>query len=444
MPGDAASSRTPQTANGWRSWYTLVLLFAVATSNYLDRSIITILQVPIKKDLGLSDAQLGAMTGLAFALCYTLLSLPAARLADRTSRKGVLAISVMLWSVTTIACGFATGFKTIFAARVGVAVGEAAGSPVSHALVADQFPVGRRSTAMALWSLAIPGGAMLGLGLGSWLNDILGWRHTFIIVGAAGALLSPLVYFTIRERVPARTANAPRRTSLGWADSVRILWNIKGFRYLCLGGMLHGFGIYAIYSWAAPFFNRVHGMPLTQVGLMLALMTGVGGAIGILGGGVLADILGRRSARWYLLVPALSAGLLGPVAAIEFLTPNLDLALGMGFVVGMLVHAHMGPSNSTVQSLVAEPMRAFSAAVFVMVSGLAGLSIAPLAIGIASDAMLARGLGPQSLGYAISSMMIFPVLAAISYFVGSRHVERELHQAGQDEAALEASRLVPA
>jgi len=420
----------------WRRWYTLALLFAVALSNYLDRSVIAILQVPIKQDLGLSDTQLGAMTGLAFAVCYTVLGIPAARLADRTSRKGVLACAILIWSVMTSLCGFAVGFRTIFAARVGVAVGEAAGSPVSHALVADQFPLGRRTMAMAIWSLAIPAGAMLGLGLGGWLNQVIGWRNAFVLVGLAGALLGPLAYFTIRERRPKRAGSAPQ---YGWRESCAMLWRIRAFRYLCLGGLLHGFGIYAMYSWSAPFYTRVYHLPVATAGYYLALMAGIGGSIGIFSGGFLAERLGRRAPRWHLLVPAIAATLLTPVAIAQFLTDSFRLSIALGFVSTTLLHAHMGPVSSTVQSLVPEPIRAFSAAIMVMLSGLVGLSVAPLAIGMMSDAMVARGLPASSLGYAIALLMLFPLAAGLAYFAASRHLAREFEVAARSEAGRQTA-----
>ena len=416
---DAADPHSPPL----RNWLTLVLLFAVALSNYLDRSIITILQVPMKAELGLSDTQLGAMTGVAFAVCYTALGLPMSRLADRTSRKLVLTAAVTIWSIMTILCGFAGGFVFLFLARVGVAVGESAGAPVSHALVAQHFPLRRRALAMALWSLAIPGGAMLGLGLGGWMNEVIGWRHAFILVGLTGAILAPLVLL-VRDRPVARAAvKAP---AISWRDSFIILWRIKTFRYVCLAGMLHGFGLYAIYSWSAPFYTRVFGLSVGDAGMYLGLMSGIGGGIGILGAGVIANILGRRNSRWYMLVPSITATMLTPIALVQFLTGNLALSLLAGFFSSALTNAQTGPVVSTVQSLMPEPIRAFGSAVLVLLSGLAGLSLAPLLIGMMSDAMIAAGMPVDSLRYAIAMLVLFPALAGLTYFIASRHVAHEL------------------
>lgn len=426
-----------------RNWLTLGVLFLVALSNYLDRSIIVILQVPIKAELNLSDTQLGAMTGLAFALCYTTLGLPASRLADRTSRKGVLAVSLSIWSAMTMLCGFATGFATIFMARVGVAVGEAAGSPTSHALVADQFPLGRRAIAMAIWSLAIPAGAMFGLGLGGWLSDTIGWRSTFIVIGATGIILVPLLLIVVRPKLDP-VPKSETVSTIGWRQSFSILWNIKTFRYLCLAGLIHGFGTYASYSWSAPYYNRVYGLSVSEVGFQLALMSGIGGIIGMLGAGFFADHLGRRDPRWYALVPAYAALILVPAGLVQFLTTNLELSLMMGMISTTVLHAHAGPVVSTVQSLVPEPIRAFGSAVLVLVSGLAGLAIAPLLIGMMSDAMIASGMPASSLRYAIAVMMLFPALAALTYFIASRHIVEDLGLATAREAALTKARLADA
>ena len=413
----------------WRRWYVLGVLFVVALFNYIDRSILSILQIPIKDELGLSDTQLGALTGLAFALFYTTLGLPVARLADRTSRKIILAIAVTLWSLMTALCAAAGGFLSLFLARMGVALGEGAGAPTSHALVAEYFPLGRRSTALAIWGLAIPLGGMLGVGVAGFLHDAVGWRNAFAILGLSGIALGPLVLFTVGE--PSRAARAqateaPPTAPPKIGETLRILWNLKTFRYMSLGGLLHAFASHTIAAWNAPFYVRAYGMNIGEVALYLALMAGIGGALGIYVGGAVADRGGRKDARWYAWVPAAASMLIVPVGAVQYLTTSLPLSLLLGGVSLFLANAHTGPVVGTVQSLAPPRIRAFASAMLVLVANGLSLALGPLFAGKVSDILIAQGMTTRSLGYAIAATLVFPLLGSLVYLRAARSVRGEL------------------
>ncbi len=166
--------------------YALGLLCVVYVVNFVDRQVLAILLQSIKRDLQLSDLQLGLLSGTAFGLFYATLGIPIARLADRFSRKGVIAISIAIWSGMTALCGSASGFAALLVYRVGVGVGEAGGSPPAHSIISDYFPPERRATALGIFSLGVPLGILVGFLAGGWLDQTLGWRLAFVVVGLPG------------------------------------------------------------------------------------------------------------------------------------------------------------------------------------------------------------------------------------------------------------------
>src|SRR3984893_16402019 len=194
----SAAAAARAVSLGYRS-YVLVVLVLVYTFNFIDRQIVGILAVPIKAELHLSDSQLGLMGGLAFALFYTLLGIPIARLADRVSRTGIMTVALALWSLMTAMCGLTQNFAQLFMARVGAGVGQAGGVAPAYSLICDYFPTTERARALSVYSFGIPIGAASGIVLGGFITSLMSWRMAFFIVGFAGLLITPLLKFTVRE-----------------------------------------------------------------------------------------------------------------------------------------------------------------------------------------------------------------------------------------------------
>ena len=282
--------------------YVLGVLFLGYVSNSVDRGILSILNEPLRGAFNLSDTELGLLGGLAFALFYSVLGLPIAALADRTNRRNVLAVSIALWSIATALCGAATGYATLLAARIGTAIGEAGGTPPSNALIADYFPREKRATALSIYALAIPLGAMLGSFGGGWANIYFGWRWTFVLAGAPGLLIAALLFLTVRE---------PPRTTTGKAPSVlfviKHLWSRPSFRQISFGAALHSFVYYGAANFGVSFFTRSHHMNTGEAGNWLALFSGLA-AIGTFFGGYLTDFLSRKHSdpRWYFWIPGVA------------------------------------------------------------------------------------------------------------------------------------------
>ena len=419
---------TPQTTSTAKLRRTmLVMLGLVSMFNYIDRTVLSVLQEPIKQELGLSDGQLGLLTGLAFALFYATLSLPIARLADRFNRRNIIAASLATWSGMTALSGLATGFGSLVAFRIGVALGEAGSVPASHSIIADYYPPEKRVTALALWGLALPAGIMLGYASGGWIAAALGWRLAFGVIGIAGLALAPLVLFLVKE--PVRTGSAgPNQAEPPppFGEAIRFLWRLRTYRYMLIGTTLHAFAQYAMMSWSAPFYMRVHHMPLADVASWLAIMNGLGGGIGIYLGGRLSDAAGSRNPAGRVWVSAVAMVLMVPAAIVQFLIPSLAASLAFGFIATMLMFFYYGPIIGVPQSIVPPRIRALTSAVTLLIFNLFGLGLGPAVTGFLSDYLAAGGLPDTSLRYALATVVLFSLAGAGSIAWASRYYTAEL------------------
>lgn len=418
-----APARTDLSTGAAR--FGLAMLFIVALFNYIDRSIISILQEPLKADLGLSDTQLGALTGLSFAILYTTLALPIAWLADRVNRKRLIAAALAIWSAATACCGLANNFGTLVAFRMGVAFGEAGCVPASHSMISDYYPPKKRGTALALWGLSSPFGTMLGFAAGGFITAAMSWREAFLLFGIAGLVLAPFVLFMKeppRGRFDAaeeRSGGLPLKVVLG------ALWRSRGFRFLAAGGAAHAFVVHTVANWNAPFYGRVHEMPITEVAAYLALAFGIGGGIGQFFGGYLIDKLGRKDKRWYMWVPALASLLTVPFALAQYFVGGAVLSMAIGVIPAILLHVWFAPIVATAQSLVDPRMRAFTSAMLVLITNVLGLGLGPIITGAISDALI-PGFGEDSLRYAICITLSMGLVAAALFARSAYHLKTEM------------------
>lgn len=425
---DTAPSAPEVRTTPWRSWYALGVLFVVYVFNFIDRSIIAILAQPLKDDLGLSDTQLGFLGGIAFAIFYTFLGIPIARLADRAVRRDVLAVCLTIWSVMTAACALVTNFWQLLAARIGVAVGEAGGSPPSHSMIADMFPVETRATALAIYSLGIPVGSMIGSLAGGWLNELFDWRTAFLVVGLPGIALALILRFTVSE--PVRGASEAGKVSdeemPSVADAFRHLWSLKSFRYLALAGALHSFVGYGVGYWLPAFFIRSHGLETGEIGTWLFYL-GFAGMAGTFLGGWLGDRLARRDQRWYVWMPAIATLLSVPMSAFVYLHDNHVVAFLVASAPYLLGTTYLGPTFALTQTLVGLRMRALASSILLFVLNLIGMGLGPQFTGILSDTLNATtNLGSESLRWALVTVLLVNVAATGFYLIAARYLRRDL------------------
>jgi len=429
-PHETAEARAESAYSAAYLRYALGLLCLVYVVNFVDRQVLAILLQSIKNDLGLSDLQLGLLSGTAFGLFYATLGIPIARLADRFSRKGVIAICLTIWSGMTALCGTASGFATLLLYRVGVGIGEAGGSPPSHSIISDYFPPEKRATALGIFSLGVPLGILVGFMAGGWLNQAVGWRHAFIFVGLPGVLLAVVVAFTLRE--PPRGLSEGLRSDVASAPTaaevIRFLWRMRSFRHVALGSALYAFVGYSITTWAPSFLERSHGMEPGEIGTALALIIGIGGGAGIYLGGVLADRLAIGSPLGRIRVPAVAQLLSFPFAFIIYTTPNTTLALALLTIPAFLGLMYQGPAFAVTQSLATPQMRATAAAVLLFVINIIGLAVGPALTGALSDA-LEPAFGEDSLRYALLCVSMALAWSAFHFHRSGRTLVADLEVA---------------
>ena len=390
-------------------YYALGLLTVVYSFNFIDRQLLAILQESIKSELSLSDAKLGLLTGFAFAVFYVVAGIPIARWADHSNRRNIVALSLTIWSGMTALSGFVQNYGQLLAARVGVGVGEAGGSPPSHSMISDIFPPQRRASALGFYSMGVNIGILFGFLLGGWLNEFFGWRVAFMVVGVPGIMLAVLVRWTLAEPIRGLADNRQLSAeSTSFKQVLMVLWTRRSFRHLAMGAGLNAFVGYSITNWTASFMIRSHGMSTGELGTWLAVIIGFGGAVGVFGGGLIADRLATRDQRWYMWLPALAGLIALPFVVSVYLVEDRYTVLMCMVVPGVLSNVYLGNVIATSHSLVGLRMRAMSSAILFFILNIIGLGAGPWTIGMVSD-YLAPAHGVESLRYAM--LYILPIVA---------------------------------
>jgi predicted MFS family arabinose efflux permease len=406
----------------------LVLLFVVSLFNYGDRNMIGVLVPSIKADLQLSDTEIGFITGLAFSLFYAFMGIPIARLADRFSRRGVVAVALAVWSAMTCACGMAQNFFQLALARVMVGVGEAGATPPSHAIIADLFPKTKRAFALSVYALGSPMGVIVAYLAGAWLTQEYGWRVTLFIFGVPGIFAALVIFFFLPE--PPRghsdqVDGAEPITTARLGEALRVLMSRPAFRHNAIASGLFAFLWFGLMSWAPSFFTRTHNMPLAQVGAWLALALGVSQFIGVWVGGVLGDRLARRDVRWYPWLCAIVMALSAPMYFFVFLTPVPAVAIGALFFPIMIAIMQSGPQHWITQAVAGPRMRATASALYLLIVNLVA-GFGAQAIGILSDA-LKNTYGVNSLGMAILGVaVVFSLWSAVHFYLIARTLKDDI------------------
>lgn len=403
--------------------YVLAVLTLIYFVSCIDRILFSILLQSVKTDLGLSDTQLGILSGFAFAIFYATLGIPIAQLADRFNRRNIIVICITLWSVMTAACGLAKNFPMLLLARVGVGIGEAGSSPASHSIISDYFPPKKRATALAIFGCGAPLSA-IGFVLGGRLNELVGWRETFLIVGLPGVLVGLLALLTLREP-PRGHADGITETTLkpDLRQSLSYLLKNSTFRYLCLAMSLQSFVIYSLLSWLPAFFERTHSLGSGEIGLKLGLGLGIGGVVGMLPGGMIADRLAVRNLRWYSRVGAVSLLLATPCVALTLLStdPN-HCFIAFAFAAGFL-NGGVGSMYTILQGIAPLGMRASAPALLFLVVHLIGVGVGPVLIGALTDIMAASH-GADSLKASLMVLIVMPSIAAILFWLSAKEINR--------------------
>lgn len=412
----------------------LGVLVVVYVFNFIDRQILAILAPAIKADLGLSDTQIGALSGVAFGIFYATLGIPIARLADKYSRVNIISICLAIWSLMTALSGLANNFVQLLIARIGVGIGEAGGSPPSHSLIADYFSPDSRATALGIYALGIPIGILLGNLAGGWISEFFGWRNAFFLVGIPGIVLAVIMKMTVKE--PPRGYSEIKPVEINhvpFLDVVKKMWGFKTFRYLSLGAGTQAFVGYGSIAWMPSFLTRAHDMSVGEVGTALGIIIGIFGGAGTLLSGMIGDRLGARDVRNYMLVPAYAFLIAVPTGAAVFLFNDLYLVLAIYTIPVFLVNLYTGPTFGMTQSLAPLAMRAAASALLLFIINIIGLVFGPTVVGILSDLFqsAAQMDTTESLRVALLACNFVYLLSFYYYFKAAKTLEADL---AQDEA----------
>ena len=428
----------------WHTHYALGVLTIIYVFNYIDRQLMAILIEPVKAEFAISDTQVGLLSGLTFAVFYTLFGFPLGRLSDRIGRKPVIALSCIAWSAMTMLCGLAGSFLFLVLARIGVAIGEAGGTAPSMAMVSDLYPPQRRSTALSILMLGSSLGAVFGLGLGGWIAQHYGWRTAFVVIGAPGILLGLVLWATVRTPRPAapattRTADgsatgAPVATETWW-QTLGLLLQTPGFMWIVLTGAAAAIAGYAIGTWAPSFLIRSHGLSLQEAGILVGVVGGTCSAIGTVTCGWFTDRMVRRDAGWQIGVPLLGTLISIPFGLACFLWPQgvAFSAFGIAVPLAFLFYIPFGffgtwwatPCLSAISHLFPASRLAQATAIFVMGMTLLGVGLGPLVTGMLSDYFTPIA-GSEALRYSLAASTSLLVLAAAFLALALPRYRRQL------------------
>jgi predicted MFS family arabinose efflux permease len=450
------SGRGVLFSKAYRAWLLTVLLLTSAL-NLADRQGIAVVAPAIKLDLKLSDAQMGIIQGLGFAIFYTLLGLPLARMAERMSRTRIIAASLAIFGVMVSLCGAAQGFWRLLLFRIGVGVGDAGFGPPVASLVGDHYPRDRRASAMAIIWLGAPLGVVLGSTFAGWMAEHYSWRAAFVGIGAVAMVVAVIAFLTLREpprgmsdEVAVASGPPPRMGTV-----LRFLLSKPSVRQTLIGAALAATAMNAIGQFLGQFFVRVYRLGFAEAGQLLGVIAVLAMSSGLALGGFGVDRASRFDQRWFVWGPAIGLALATPLFAAAFATP----VMGVGVVVLTIAHVSLfiyyTPTLAIAQNMVGANMRASSAFVVSLVLGLVGIGLGPTLMGTLSDAFASRafavgdfvttcpgGAAPAGsasrleeacrlasatgIRQALIAVSILFVWAGLHYLLAARHLRRDL------------------
>lgn len=394
------------------------MLTVILAFNNVDGLALGLVLQSIKVDLALSDTQLGLLSGIAFALFYSLMGIPLARWADRGNRVKIISVTIIIWSVMVALCGTARTFVQLLVMRVGVAVGESGCIPPAHSLIADHFDRIERPRAVSIYMLGPCLSTVIGYFVAGWFNERYGWRAMFTMLGLPGILLSLLAWFTLHEprqqRAPGGSVATSSVTSV--AEVCITLFRKRTFCHVVLSFSLMSFFGYGVLQWQPAFFIRSYGLGTGELGRWFAVIYGVCGVLGTFAGGAVATRFAARNEALQLRAIAVAYCGFAFASALIYLAPNYQAAFAMMALGALGLAGASGPLFATIQSIVPAPMRATSIAIVYFFANLIGLGLGPLAAGALSDALRPLA-GEESLRYAL-------LLLCPGYLWGAWHVFR--------------------
>lgn len=396
----------PYPGHGTKSYraYILGVLLVVYTFNFIDRILIGIVQEPLREEFGVSNFALGLLGGPVFALLYTLLGIPIARLAESANRVNIVALGAAVWSAMTALCGSVTSFWQLILCRIGVGIGEAACVPPSHSIIADYFPADRRASALSIFSLGIPIGTSLAYLAGGWVVGTFDWRATFWILGAPGLIAAAILKFTVKDPPRAHVTEAPPTIRA----TIAALLKKPSFVHIALGGALISFVGYGSSQFLVSHLIRNYDLGATlaheaaTASYAMAAIGGLSAGLGTFLGGAMADRLSTRHARVLSWLPALGVGLAIPFYAISFMQSSFAWAIAFLLIAPIFHYLYLGPMFAATQAVAPKGARATSTAILLLVVNMIGYGLGPPFVGAANDFFAGQILAASNSGLTLA------------------------------------------
>jgi MFS family permease len=409
-------------------WF-LFLGSLLTALNFYDRYVISIVVQDIKGAFALSDSQIGLLSGLAFAVVYSLASIPVARYADRDRHARVLGLSALIWSAMSGACGFATGFWTLLLARFGVGLGESGGAPTTQALVARRFSPRWRGTAFGVIGVAGATGAIVALSGGGTIAHLYGWRTVFYAGAVTGIPIALVLLLTVRDSAGAEVEVKP--AAIPFSVALRTLVNRRAYLWTCAGLAFATLGPYGLVAWMPAYLMRQFHLDSQQVGATYAVSVGIATLIGVVLGGVIGDWLNRRDSRAPLYLLIASFGITAPLQIAVLLSNDYAAVLTLVIPQTVIAMLWVSPTYALIQALSGRRLGATGAAVYAMLINLIGQGLGPSLAGWLSD-MLAPSFGEQSLRYALIIEVCSCFPGVIAFLIATRTAREDIAEASRD------------
>ena len=413
----------------YRSWFLLIMTL-VSASVVAERYMMVVLVEPIRRDLGLSDFAIAMIKDFAIAIVYILAVIPLARVADRWSKRKMVAIAALTWSIAMLICGKAQNVWMLIVGRAGIGLGEGAYTPPSQSWIADLFPVSQRATALAIFLLGASAGQFIGPVFGGWAAEEYSWQTALLMGSIPGFILAPIVWFTLRD-VPAGLADGHHRSPpppMPFVASVKQIWAIPTLPPLIFAAGLNTLLTLGLIGWAPAFMERTHGMSGREIGGQLGLALMIGSAVGHTIGGPLADALGKRDLRWYVWLMVI-AGLLSTAVAYAALNGPKDYVLmlfGLNLMIGGMSAA---PLMAVIAGLPPAQSRSIAVAILMVAINVIGLGAVPVFVGWLSD-MFRPGYGEESLRMAMQAVLLLVIPSTFLSWLASTRVRQDFAAVG--------------
>jgi predicted MFS family arabinose efflux permease len=412
-----------ETSSLGKRWYVLIIMMLAYTINIADRYVMSTVLEQIRLELHLTDSGVAFLTGVSLALFYVTMGIPLSWIADRYSRRNLLAISITVWSAMTTFCGLSRGYFDLLLARIGVGIGEAGGTPSCNSIVCDYFPASRRPMALTIFALGAPIGAWLGADMAGAVAHAYTWRAAFLVLGIPGILLAAIIMLTIKEPERGCLDAVSNDDTPSLADTLRFLWSQKSAVHVLMGS-----GVSALWGWGLMWFTptfiqRTYGL---DVGAAGAVVGPIHLVMGIAASLLTAWLLARPS----FVDPRRVVWLLGGVTAIAtvpsilaYYTHSLQLATLMWWLFIPAIYFYIGPAFALGQNLAPPKMRAMFSAVALLIANVFNLIIAPQGVGLLSDWFAGPG-GADAASLRMALLILAPTgfWAAFHYFMAAKHI----------------------